>query len=520
MTPDESNYASSKNRLSQVVSPMTPVPATHRFGIFHRIFGVSFLLIVGVVVVLSALSLRSHRRALENAMTAQADTMVNMLDQAAVIVLVPDAEGALAPVESAAGQCRRFLRHNTSVRYIAFTRNGGQTMLYAPSGLLSADFPKQETDVRILDGIWTPVNVATMIRGPHSVERIAHDGRSNRARAIHSDLVRMPVSHFSYAFDFEDERRGWIHVGFDMSQFESSMKWEYLTTAGVAGVALVAGLLVSFYLARSIARPVAAIRAYAEQVEAGHLSAEIDLKGGNEFGAIAQSLVSIKESLINSHRCNEAAILQESSLREKDVLLREIHHRVKNNMQILSSLLRLQRRRVDHALVRGALFDSELRIRSMALIHEKLYQSESLSSVEMGEYVDTLCRELLRMEGSRPRKLELDIKEISLGLDTALPCGLIINELVCNSMKYAFPDERDGTVRVALKHIQNTEYELVVSDDGVGMKVAPDLQNTKSLGLRLVGMLVEQLHGTVSFSNGVGTTASIRFRETEYRKRV
>lgn len=208
-------------------------------------------------------------------------------------------------------------------------------------------------------------------------------------------------------------------------------------------------------------------------------------------------------------------------MREKEILLREIHHRVKNNMQILSSLLRLQRRRVDHALVRGALYDSELRIRSMSLIHEKLYQSESLSCVEMNGYVDTLCRELMRMEGgSRPRKLALDISDVNLGLDTALPCGLIINELVSNSLKYAFPDESDGTVSVSMRHVENSEFELTVSDNGIGMKKAPDLVNSKSLGLRLVGMLVEQLHGNVAFTNGVGTTVTIRFRETEYRKRI
>jgi two-component sensor histidine kinase len=312
-----------------------------------------------------------------------------------------------------------------------------------------------------------------------------------------------------------------VHLGLDVAQFENDMRAAYRIASLVAGGALLFGCAASYFFARRISGSIKDLQRYAQQIADGAMNAKLEYNAGGELGDLAASITSMKESLIMSHKCNETAILQAASLREKEVLLREIHHRVKNNMQILSSLLRLQRRRVDHALVRGALYDSELRIRAMSLIHEKLYQSESLADVEMGGYVDTLCKELVRMEGgARLKGLSIQISNVCLGLDTALPCGLIINELVSNSLKYAFPEDKSGTVTIKLSHAEKLDYELVVSDDGEGMKKAPDLVNSKSLGLRLVGMLVEQLHGTVSFSSGKGTTVTIRFRESKYRKRV
>jgi two-component sensor histidine kinase len=190
-------------------------------------------------------------------------------------------------------------------------------------------------------------------------------------------------------------------------------------------------------------------------------------------------------------------------LREKEVLLREIHHRVKNNMQIIYSLLRLQSRETDEKKEVDMLLESQNRIRSMSLIHEKLYQSEDLAHIDFSEYIGDLTKELFRSYRFNTDKLvfKADIEDAIIGVDTAIPCGLIINELVSNSLKHAFPGGREGEIQIALRRVDGLEsgtqheksemFELTVRDNGIGMPEEMDFRNSESLGLRLVSTLSE-----------------------------
>ncbi|MGA9139581.1 MAG: histidine kinase N-terminal 7TM domain-containing protein [Methanocella sp.] len=203
------------------------------------------------------------------------------------------------------------------------------------------------------------------------------------------------------------------------------------------------------------------------------------------------------------------------SLREKEVLLKEIHHRVKNNLQIVSSILSLQSGSAGGDTQAAALRDSQDRIKSMALIHEKLYQSTDISHIDFAEYVRSLTRHLARSYISAPGiRMSVDIERVFLDIDTAIPCGLIINELVSNSLKYAFRDGRAGEVRVSLSQ-HGRAYTLVVSDDGVGLPPGLDFHNTASLGLQLVNTLVGQLEGTIELNAEKGTNYKITFAEIE-----
>ncbi len=198
-----------------------------------------------------------------------------------------------------------------------------------------------------------------------------------------------------------------------------------------------------------------------------------------------------------------------ASLKEKEILLQEIHHRVKNNMQVVASLLNLQKNRIDDEESKAAFEESRDRIISMGLVHELLYQSESLSNINLGEYVKKLAENLLGIGGGN---LKLDIETISIGIDQAVPCGLVINELISNSLKHAFPDEGFGTIQI-MGRLLREEIELEITDDGHG--IPEDLENTNTLGLMLVKGLVEsQLHGTwdISSSNA-GTKHTIRFKK-------
>jgi two-component sensor histidine kinase/HAMP domain-containing protein len=212
-----------------------------------------------------------------------------------------------------------------------------------------------------------------------------------------------------------------------------------------------------------------------------------------------------------------------NSLREKEILLREIHHRTKNNMQIISSLLRLQSMQLKDKKAIVMLKDSQNRIHSMSLIHEKLYESKELAKVDFGRYVGELTQGLVRVYGERTGKirLDLDIKDIFLGIDTAIPCGLIINELVTNSLKYAFPEGREGTVYISMRKIDEERLELVLSDNGIGMPEDLDFRNTRTLGLQLVTTLSEhQLQGSIELDRTEGTEFRIKFSEIKYKERV
>lgn len=215
----------------------------------------------------------------------------------------------------------------------------------------------------------------------------------------------------------------------------------------------------------------------------------------------------------------EAEERLKTSLLEKEVLLREIHHRVKNNLQIISSLLNLQSRHVEDEPSLDMFQESRDRVRSMALVHEKLYRSEELARVDFCEYIQSLARHLFMSYGinSKGVDLDVDVKDVFLDINTSIPCGLIINELVSNSLKHAFAGRDRGRIRVILRPDNDDKFKMVVSDNGVGLPEDLDVTQTESLGLQLVTMLVEQLQGTLRIDKNQGTSFEIVFKKLDYR---
>ncbi len=201
------------------------------------------------------------------------------------------------------------------------------------------------------------------------------------------------------------------------------------------------------------------------------------------------------------------------SLEEKEVLLREIHHRIKNNMQIVSSLLMLQSQNIEDKKYKDVFIDSQNRILSMALIHEKLYQSEDLAQIDFKEYINEIVSNIFSSYGSNTNvKIDINVEKIPINIDNAVPCGLIINELVTNSLKYAFPEGRRGEIQISVKSKDNNMIEMSIRDDGIGIPKDMDFKKTKSLGLHLVTALAEnQLHGTIILLRDRGTEFQINF---------
>jgi ligand-binding sensor domain-containing protein/two-component sensor histidine kinase len=217
----------------------------------------------------------------------------------------------------------------------------------------------------------------------------------------------------------------------------------------------------------------------------------------------------ISESL---RRAEEKVI---SSLREKEALLKEIHHRVKNNMQVISSLLNLQADQIDDQGVRDLFQQSQDRVRSMALIHEKLYRSDRFSKIDFNTYARELATQLTRTYANSPVSLDIVVEDIQLSIENAIPCGLIINELVTNSLKHAFPVDgtmtRTPTIVLKMCTREDGTNVLSVSDNGVGLLPPVDFYHPSTLGLELVNSLTEQIGGTIAFDNNGGTTVTITF---------
>ena len=203
----------------------------------------------------------------------------------------------------------------------------------------------------------------------------------------------------------------------------------------------------------------------------------------------------------------------QASLREKEVLLQEIHHRVKNNLQVICSLLDLQSQDIEEPATLEMFRESQNRVKSMALVHEKLYQSKDFASINFAEYIENLISYLFqvyRMNASNIT-LELDIDEVSLNIDQAIPCGLIISELVSNALKYAFPNSQEGTITIDFNSNLNNQITLIIKDNGVGFNTNFDFTNLNSLGLKLVNVLIHQLEGTLEIDYSAGTEFKIIF---------
>ncbi|MBP2045377.1 histidine kinase dimerization/phosphoacceptor domain -containing protein [Methanobacterium aggregans] len=209
----------------------------------------------------------------------------------------------------------------------------------------------------------------------------------------------------------------------------------------------------------------------------------------------------------------------ESALEEKELLLQEVHHRVKNNLQIISSLLSLQSNYIKEPEDLEIFQNSQNRVKSLALIHEKLYQSPNFTHINFEDYIWSLMSYLLGYYKPNSIKLEIDVKDIFMGIDTAVPCGLIINELATNSIKHAFPNSMPGTIKIGL-YYNNSEFELVVRDDGIGFQEAINFETTENLGLRLVSALTQQINGTIKLNRINGTEFRVKFHEVEYAKRI
>ena len=354
-------------------------------------------------------------------------------------------------------------------------------------------------------------------------------------------LLNEEVFHYQYPFSYSGIEWGWVHIGLSLKNYNSGTKELYLRTFTSLLVAIVIGFLASIFIARKISTPVHRLNEFTKAVAGGNLSVRSDIKTGDEIEGLSDSFNIMTEALAEAQTDLEKRVMErtaelaesnialelenkerikgekllQSSLNEKEVLLKEIHHRVKNNLQIISSLLYLQSKKFENEDVKNIFKDSQTRVKSMSLVHEKLYQSKTLSHIDFKEYIQNLTNYIFSSYTNNKKiRMAIEAEEIKLNIDTAVPCGLIINELVSNAMKYAFPENfkiEKPVIKVAIKRLDELKYSLIISDNGIGIPEDYDQRQSKSLGLQLVNSLVAQIEGDLKVISEKGIEYRIVF---------
>lgn len=245
-------------------------------------------------------------------------------------------------------------------------------------------------------------------------------------------------------------------------------------------------------------------------------------KGATDYvfkNNLSKLVPAIKRAIVERNELEElkkSKFELQNALREKEMLLKEVHHRVKNNLMIISNLLELQSYYIQDKADLDVFRESKTRADSMALIHERLYQSTDLKSIDIGDYIRNLAADIFDTYVIDPDQINLmvNVEDIRLDTNTAIPLGLIINELLTNCLKYAFPDDKKGTITIMLNK-NDDKFILIIKDDGIGFPSNLNYKNTDSLGLELVNSLTKQIDGNIELNSVDGTEFRITFDETK-----
>lgn len=368
----------------------------------------------------------------------------------------------------------------------------------------------------------------------------------------------------------DDETIGTLYIQSSMKKLYTPLMWY----AVAAGVVIVVSLNIAFLmlskLQQTITKPLLQLRSATTKITQGNLTARAEVLSSDELGDLTASFNVMAESLqkansnlideisdhskaekeLKKHRNQLEEMVTErtfelidtnkqlkqeiaerkhadeqvkASLKEKEILLQEIHHRVKNNLQVIISLLRLQSRGIKDQKILTMFKESQDRINSMALVHEKIYYSKDLANIRLRDYVNDLASDLFKSYNLSSGNIELkmEIEDIPIGIDTSIPCGLIINELLSNSLKHAFPENRKGEIKIEIRSAKESEIEMVYSDNGIGLPKSFDFRKSTGFGFRMIIDLVEyKLMGNIKLIQDGGTIFQIRFKEIKYKKRI
>ena len=464
----------------------TPEPKTNflKKGILRRtaliIWVVTLITVTGFIVAI----IPEQKAALLKSLDSTAKVTATSIGEVTAASIV------LEDYSAVVDHCLRVLTENQVIYYIVITRRDGFSLLHVGNKW------HQEN----LQGEW-----------------ILADFTTRAGEMKYSDLTKNEVFQYSHMLNYTGIDWGWIHIGLSLESYHRDVQQMYVRIILLGALSTVLGLLASIFFAHRLNQPIMALNAVTQRVAAGDLTARAQVETGDEVENLAESFNKMTEALEKSqidlileYQKNEEQF--RASLAEKEALLQEIHHRVKNNLQLISSLLHLQAKNPGKKDPGELFVDSENRIRSLTLIHESLYQSKNFSRIEFAGYLRELLVRLLQAYKKPGQAIEGAVtgNEIFLDITRAIPCGLIANELISNALKHAFPGGRQGEILVAIMK-EGDQISLSVKDNGVGLPPDFNLQDKHMLGLQIMTTLVNQLGGEMAYSVNLGTEFTLTF---------
>lgn len=406
-------------------------------------------------------------------------------------------------------------------------------------------FKDKANAIQILDALKAKENIMLACIYDENDSVFATYKRSDISKAVYPESPLKIAPYFTkealivfHEINFQDEFVGTVYIKSNLETLKKQQT-RFLLYLGIYLFSMVIIAVILYkYSERLIIAPLQDLVSVSRKIShSKDYSARASKKSTDEVGQLTDSfnlmLAQIQERDIALQKTHEELMVRArelqtelterrmaemqltSSLKEKEVLLKEIHHRVKNNLQIISSLIYLQSRGLKDPETLKLFQESQNRVKSMALIHEKLYQSKDLAQLDFSEYIHTLVDHLFSTYNinSNVISLKLKIDNLPLTIDMAIYCGIIINELISNSLKHAFQirDKQQGEITIKLHAYGPRHYQLIVRDNGVGFPPDFDLKKAKTLGLQLVNNLTDQLGGKVDLTSDEGTTFCIIF---------
>ena len=371
---------------------------------------------------------------------------------------------------------------------------------------------------------------------------IKFDNRLSKGIIDYSKLINQEVYKKNVPFIYSGLNWGWIEIGLSLDYYNESRDRIVYRFTWLTLLLAVIGFFSSIYFAKKITGPIISLDKITKELAEGNLNAKTNIKTGDELESLASSFDKMTDSLrtakehledkvqertlqleqINKMLLDEIAerkkaeVSLNNSLKEKDILLKEIHHRVKNNLQIITSLLNLQARQITDEENLAIFRDSQNRIKSMALVHEKLYQSQDFVQIDLKEYIINLSSFIHETYSNNQTvvKTKYDLENLDLSIDKIVSLGLILSELISNAYKYAFnnlPKEKENYITIrSFKNFQNRQM-ISVEDNGIGLPDNFEIENTQSLGLKLVHNLCNQIEAELLVEINNGTKFTILF---------
>lgn len=330
--------------------------------------------------------------------------------------------------------------------------------------------------------------------------------QDERGRTVYEsgELPEQALFHYSKTVEYGGDAVGRLSMNFNNNELEKSRENILFTTIFILScLVLISMPFVWITIKRHLSNPLLRLQAEIDEIAEGKFDPSRMAGQKTEIQGIIDSFNNMGKRI-------------EKSLHEKELLLGEIHHRVKNNLAIISSLLSMQNNLIDNEKYKVFFIEAENRIKSMALIHEELYKSKDFSKINFNDYISGLAENLFKTYNITPNRIKLitEIEDISLGINTAVPCALIINELLANALKYAFPDGRKGELYIGLALAPDGNYRLTIKDNGIGLPESFDAGGADTFGFRLVvGLAKNQLAGDMEINSTNGAEIIIRFKE-------